>query len=110
MAGDDTLETARSVAAASLLRGVVYREESPRAWAALNTPRVQGALLDFFTVLGLTVVIDEPEQFAYLRSVEEIPEGMPRLIRRHALTYYATVALVLLRQRLAQADADAGID
>jgi hypothetical protein len=110
MPGDDALETARSVAAASLLRGVVYREESPRVWAALTTPRIHGLLLDFFAVLGLTVIIDEAEQFAYLRSVDEVPEGMPRLIRRHSLTYYATILLVLLRQRLAQADADAAVE
>ncbi len=110
MPRDDALETARSVAAASLLRGVVYREESPRVWAALTTRRVHGLLLDFFAVLGLAVIVDEAEQFAYVRSVEEVPEGMPRLIRRHSLTYHATVLLVLLRQRLAHADADAAVE
>lgn len=106
---EEILETGRSVAAASLLRGVVYREENQRAWAAISNQRIRVLLMEYFAVLGLTVVVDDVEQFAYLRSVEQLPEGMPRLVRRHALTYHATVLLVLLRQRLAQADADGDI-
>ncbi|WP_367127872.1 DUF4194 domain-containing protein [Saccharothrix sp. HUAS TT1] len=108
-ATDESLETGRSVATASLLRGVVYREENQRAWTAISNQRVRVMLLDYFAVLGLTLVVDETEQFAYLRSLEELPDGMPRLVRRHALTYHATVLLVLLRQYLAQADTEGDI-
>lgn len=95
---------AQSIAAASLLRGPVYAEDNPRAWAAIRT--APGPLRDVLGVLGMRLVVDDALEFAFLRMLDELPEGMPRLFRRHQLTYHCTVLLVLLRQRMTQAEAD----
>jgi hypothetical protein len=58
-------------------------------------------------VLGLSVVIDEAEGYAYLRSRpidDDVPE-FPRLVARRALSFHVSVLLSLLRKRLAEFDA-----
>jgi hypothetical protein len=58
-------------------------------------------------VLGLNVVIDEAEGYAYLRSRpvdDDVPE-FPRLVARRALSFHLSVLLALLRKRLAEFDA-----
>ncbi len=90
------------IAAASLLKGPVYAEEDARTWAAIGTHLA--ALRDHFRVLGLRVLVDDADRFAYLKTEDELPEGMPRLQRRHTLSKHATVLAVLLRQRLQQAE------
>jgi hypothetical protein len=48
--------------------------------------------------------VDDTDGYAYVRTFEELPEGMPRLMRRHRMTFRATVLLVLLRQRMTVAE------
>ena len=57
---------------------------------------------DHFATIGVDVVHDDVEGYAYLRSrpVEEGEEALPRLVRRRALTYNVSLLLVLLRKRL----------
>lgn len=90
-----------------LLKGVVYREQSPTLWRDLLN--VQGAARDHFRLLGLEPVIDEAEGYAFLRQLDpDNPgqeEGLPRLIARRPLSYPVSLLLVLLRKRLAQHDA-----
>jgi hypothetical protein len=108
--GGQDVETLKSITAASLLRGVVYGEESPRAWQALTNARIRIWLADYFRTLGLTVVLDEADQYAYLRTTSDLPEGMPRLIRRHQLTFRMSVLLALLRERLDETARDGQAD
>lgn len=98
-----TRDEEMSVAAACLLRGVVYSEEEPVAWAAIRGQF--GRLHDLMATLGLRLVVDDADAFAYLRGAEELPDGMPRLVRRHSLTRTTTMLLVRLRQRMIAADA-----
>ncbi|MCF6743723.1 DUF4194 domain-containing protein [Blastococcus sp. KM273128] len=93
-----------SVALATLLRGPVHAEDSAPVWRSVTTLGPQ--LHEHLEVLGLRLVVDEVERYAYLRVKDELPEGMPRLFRRHALTYGSTVLLILLRQRLTTAESD----
>jgi hypothetical protein len=68
---------------------------------------VRHQVSDYVTVLGLSVVIDEAEGYAYLRSRpidEDVPE-FPRLVARRALSFHVSVLLSLLRKRLAEFDA-----
>lgn len=99
-------EDAVSVAVLTLLRGPIYAEEDGDAWDALRmyTGRVQ----EHLAVMGLRAVIDDSDEFAYLRSFDELPAGAPRLSRRHRLTRTATMLLVLLRERLGAAEAHEG--
>lgn len=82
-----------------LMRGVVYRETDEHVWTALD--RQASAVRDHFTTIGVDVIVDEDEGYAYLRSAElEDDEPLPRLVRRHSLTYHVSLLLVLLRKRL----------
>jgi hypothetical protein len=89
-----------------LMKGVVYRDTHEKAWQHLVqlVPRVS----DYVATLGLVVVLDESEGYAFLRSKPEDPDddgSIPRLIPRHALSFHTSLLLALLRKKLAESDA-----
>lgn len=93
-----------------LLKGVIYQEESPVVWEQLL--RGQGGVRSYVGVLGLELIIDEAEGYAFLRSYSEA-EGdeeavLPRLVARRQLSYPVSLLLALLRKKLAESDAGAG--
>lgn len=92
-----------ATAAIRLMQGVVYQEDD--AWADLL--RQQGALRDHFATIGLDVVVDQNEGYAYLRTrePEDGEEPLPRLIRRRALTYADSLLVILLRKRMVEFEA-----
>jgi hypothetical protein len=97
-----------SVVVVNLCKGPIYRDTHERVWARLLTLRSQVA--DYVSVLGLQVVVDESEGYAYLRSHlsddgEDAAEEMPRLIPRRKLSFHVSLLLALLRKRLAEFDA-----
>lgn len=83
-----------------LMQGVVYRESDEDTWLALE--RSGAGVRDHFATIGVEVVVDDAEGYAYLRSRPEVEgeEALPRLVRRRALTYNLSLLLVLLRKRL----------
>ncbi len=84
-----------------LMRGVIYRESHEEAWATLE--RHGAAVRDHFTTIGVDVVVDDSEGYAYLRSHEDDEaEPLPRLVNRRKLTYHVSLMLVLLRKRLVE--------
>lgn len=87
-----------------LMKGPVYRDTHERIWAHLLESRHQ--VSDYVAVLGLNVIIDESEGYAYLRSrpVDDASE-FPRLVARRSLSFHVSVLLALLRKRLAEFDA-----
>jgi hypothetical protein len=91
-----------SLAAVGLLQGVVYLDEA-KVWNALCSHRSK--LEEYFARIGLALVVDEAEGFAYLRQLEEDElergyEALPKLFRKSRLTYEATLLCVLLRDEL----------
>jgi hypothetical protein len=100
-------DLALSQAVTQLMKGVVYRDTHERAWRSLL--QVQVHARDYVRVLGLTVVVDESEGYAYLRSLPDMTDdenaGIPRLIPRRALSFHVSLLLALLRKKLAEADA-----
>jgi hypothetical protein len=93
-----------SAAAIRLLQGVVYVDDGP-VWSVVLSNESQ--LVDYFAKLGLQMVLDEPEGFAYLRQFDEdeLAEGydrLPKLFRKTRLSYDATLLCVLLREELRQ--------
>lgn len=91
-----------------LMQGVVYRESDEDAWLTLER---QGAgVRDHFATIGVDVVVDDAEGYAYLRSrpEEDGAEALPRLVRRRALTYNVSLLLVLLRKRLVEFETAGG--
>lgn len=91
-----------------LMRGVVYRESDEDAWSLLE--RQAAPVRDHFSAIGVQVVVDDIEGYAYLRSEEEqdTDEPLPRLVRRRSLTYHVSLLLVLLRKRLVEFEASGG--
>ena len=93
---------AASFAKAHLLGGPLYLEDE-ELWEVLLREEIEIAL--YFRQVGLDLVVDREEGFAFLRQVE--PRGeerVPRLIRRQKLTYPATLLLVCLRDELNRFD------
>lgn len=85
-----------------LLQGVIYVEDR-KPWDTLL--RNTSPLEEYFAKIGLQLVIDESEGFAFLRQwpSEELPpeyEALPRLFRRTRLSYDATLLTILLREEL----------
>ena len=93
-----------------LLKGVIYQEENPALWSALLN--LMAAVRDYVAVLGLELILDEAEGYAFLRSNSEgETEGTnsaPRLMARRQLSYPVSLLLALLRKKLAEFDAGAG--
>ena len=78
-----------SIAAVRLLQGVIYADED-RVWNILLSNRSQ--IETFVARLGLTLVVDEAEGYAYVRQwgEDECPSGyeqLPKLVRRSQLGY-----------------------
>jgi len=98
-----------SLAVIPLMKGVVYRDTHERAWQQLT--QLQPQVRDYVDVLGLQVVIDEAEGYAYLRqrpADEDDAEQLPRLIPRRSLSLHVSLLLALLRKKLAEFDAQGG--
>ena len=85
-----------------LMRGVVYQESHETAWQTLG--RHSGQIRDHFATLGVDVIVDDTEGYAYLktRPDSEGEEPLPRLVRRRTLTHSQSILLVLLRKRLVE--------
>ena len=91
------------------MKGVVYRDTHDRAWRSLL--ELQPQARDYVDVLGLQVVIDEAEGYAFLRQRPSDPDDtdpLPRLIPRRALSFHVSLLLALLRKKLAEFDAQGG--
>ena len=104
-----------------LLKGVVYREHDDALWNGLIDGQAQAR--DYVAVLGLELVLDEAEGYAFLRSRTDgempangdaggdmVPEGsrLPRLVVRRPLSFHVSLLLALLRRKLAEFDAGGG--
>jgi Domain of unknown function (DUF4194) len=98
-----------SSAVIPLMKGAVYRDTHDRAWKHLL--QLQPQVRDYVGTMGLQVVIDEAEGYAFLRQRPADPDDAdppPRLIPRHALSFHVSLLLALLRKKLAEFDAQGG--
>lgn len=94
----------------SLLKGVLYLENDGHLWNALI--QLQARVRDHIAVLGLELVLDEAEGYAFLRARPEVAaedggpaDQLPRLIARRPLSFPVSLLLALLRKKLAEFDA-----
>ena len=113
--GDGRTKHDLSALVIPLLKGVLYQENDAVLWSSLQT--LQARIRDYVTILGLELVLDESEGYAFLRSRqrtgEDDPEddrlsGPPRLIARRPLSFPVSLLLALLRKKLAEFDAGGG--
>jgi hypothetical protein len=92
-----------------LLKGVLYQENDAGEWAALL--RLQARVRDYVAVMGLDLILDEAEGYAFLRSrppSDAAQDSLPRLIARRPLSFPVSLLLALLRKKLAEFDAAGG--
>jgi hypothetical protein len=105
---DTTLELSTLIVL--LLKGVLYQENDAGEWSALL--RLQARVRDYVAVMGLDLVLDEAEGYAFLRSRAHSDaatlDGLPRLIARRPLSFPVSLLLALLRKKLAEFDAAGG--
>lgn len=115
----------------TLLKGVIYRDEDEARFGALLAlqPRVR----EYVAVLGLELIVDEAEGYAFLRSrPDDEPDAFgesdaagesgvpadgdpaqallrrPRLVARRPLSFPVSLLLALLRRKLVEFDAGGG--
>jgi len=91
-----------------LMKGVVYREGDAPLWQDLLA--LQARVRDHVAVLGLELLLDEAEGYAFLRTrpLHEGETELPRLVQRRALSFPVSLLLALLRKKLAEFDAGGG--
>ncbi|MEO1172526.1 MAG: DUF4194 domain-containing protein, partial [Myxococcota bacterium] len=98
-----------------LLRGVLYVDRDEHDWQRLLTHRAP--VRDYLAVLGVQLVLDEGEGYAYLKQSAP-PEAdsesgaveIPSLIPRRSLSYSQSLLCVLLRRRLLESDTRGGVE
>ena len=103
-----------SLTVTQLMKGVVYRDTHERAWRHLL--QLQPQVRDYVAVLGLQVVVDEAEGYAFcrqrppdeMRDEADSENPLPRLIPRRPLSFHVSLLLALLRKKLAEFDAQGG--
>lgn len=109
-------ELSLPLAVTSLMKGVVYRDTHEKAWRHLIP--LQSRVRDYVATIGLTVIVDEAEGYAFLRSRpdedaeqdgdnEASDVAIPRLVHRRSLSLHVSLLLALLRKQLAEFDAQA---
>jgi hypothetical protein len=92
-----------------LMKGAVYRDTHDKAWQQLL--QLQPQVRDFVEVLGLQVVVDEAEGYAFLRQRpigDDDGTQIPRMVPRRSLSFHVSLLLALLRKKLAEFDAQGG--
>ena len=85
-----------------LFKGVVYAEADEKIWQSLLGLTSQ--VRDYVSVLGLDLILDESEGYAFLKSREDPDGTLPRLIPRRQLTFNVSLLLALLRGRMLEFD------
>ncbi len=94
-----------SMVAVTLFKGVTNRDDDPLLWQ--HVLNLQDRLRDYVRVLGLELVLDEAEGFAFLRQRDGTADAdaVPRLVPRRQLSFGVSLLLALLRKKLVEFDA-----
>ncbi|WP_251373830.1 DUF4194 domain-containing protein [Janthinobacterium sp. JC611] len=100
-------ETHYSQILIALMQGVLYQENDVALWQSLLLMQVR--VRDYCQHLGLELILDEAEGYAYLRQrpTQAGEVALPRLVPRRQLSYPVSLILVLLRKKLAEFDSNA---
>ncbi|WP_242701423.1 DUF4194 domain-containing protein [Arthrobacter cavernae] len=85
-----------------LFKGVLYAENDEKVWQSLLA--LVSQVRDYVAVLGLELIVDESEGYAFLKSREDADGSLPRLIPRRQLTFNVSLLLALLRGRMLEFD------
>ena len=99
---------ALSLVLVALMKGVMDRDNDLARWQSLLD--LQTRVRDHVAILGLELILDEAEGYAYLRQrpVREAEEELRAWFRDDQLGYQVSLFLTLLRKKLAEFDATSG--
>ena len=88
----------------ALMKGVVFREKDELLWQQLEDGQI--AVRDYVQVLGLELMLDVSEGYAWLRTREPVEgeDPLTRLVGRRQLSYPVSLIIALLRKKLAESD------
>ena len=108
MNGEVSIETDASlgVVVIHLMKGVLYRDTNPAVWQQLQD--LHARVIDYVSVIGLDLVLDEAEGYAFLRQVNDEEHALPKLIARRPLSFPVSLLCVLLRKKMVEQDAGGG--
>ncbi len=97
-----------SVVVIALCKGIIDRETDHSLWQSLLT--LQQPVREYVKTLGLEMILDEAEGYAFLRTREVTADEvqLPRLIARRQLSFHVSLLLALLREKIAESDASGG--
>lgn len=89
----------------ALMKGVVFKENDPALWHLLEEGQM--AVRDYVRVMGLELMLDTAEGYAWLatREPEEGEDPLPRLVGRRQLSYPVSLIIAILRKKMAEQDA-----
>ncbi len=92
----------------ALCKGMIDREADGQLWQWLLNMQI--TVSDYVETLGLDLILDEAEGYAFLRAREYEAESdkLPRLIARRQLSFHVSLLLALLREKMAESDAAGG--
>ena len=92
----------------ALMKGITSSDDDPAFWQALL--ELQARVREYVSVLGLELILDEAEGYAYLkqRAAAEGEPELAKLVARRQLGYPVSLMLALLRKKLAEFDAGSG--
>ena len=104
----DDIETGRrfSRLLITLYKGVLYKERDEALWRDLG--EFTGMVIDHFSPLGLRLVKDDNEGYAYVAYPLETDtdgddaDALPRLVAKRQLSFGVSLLLALLRKRMAE--------
>jgi hypothetical protein len=88
-----------------LLKGLFYKTDNEKAFFELQNSSY-GAISEYFYTIGLEVMLDIDDGYAYLQNkvYEEESEALPKLISSRELNYKVSLLCVLLRKRIVDFD------
>lgn len=93
------------VAIILLMKGIFYKSDNEIAFFEL-VGNSYGAISDYFKTIGLEVLVDENDGYAYLKNrvYEDESEVLPKLITSRELSYKVSLLCLILRKKIAQFD------
>ncbi len=100
-----TAETEYSRALIALCKGIVAQDTQPDLWQIIREN--QQLINEYVAKLGLCLLVDEVDEYAYLKQAEG-ENSLPRIVPRHQLSYAVSLLIVLLRKHLGEYDASNG--
>lgn len=86
-----------------LLKGLFYKTDNEKAFFEL-VHNSYGSIVEYFSTIGLDVMIDENDGYAYLKNktYEDEENMLPKVIQSRELSYKVSLLCVLLRKKIAQ--------